>query len=332
MEIKHIFCMFTCTIGTLLYSQEVNALLGGWLSIEMIPLLVKYEISLDTFNKAEILKISKIDEHKISQELEHPNPLRQKKCFATYASNGKERILNLKRILPENSKRESEIFYYSDKKKDLYVYKNLKYVSILPSSYILDEPIWTQYLCQIPMFPELNTWVNFKYILLNGALTITKNKEETIYAFKIKKRIFGNQKVFLNYKIIAKNNTIKKLQVNQTVEENGEIIHNLPIECEIAYFDYIELGASNIKIPKRITISRYFIKEKNRNDRIEFESIPSSKEQVNIVDYSTNPQMINKEFVVNIPKGTRISDSLQNRSFIVGDYLENLEKNMNSKK
>ena len=89
--------MFACAMA---HSQEIFNLLNGWDALDRAELIVKYKIQLQEFNKAKVLEIAKIDKATIAQELAHPTKLRQSECVATYASNGSERVLNLKRALP----------------------------------------------------------------------------------------------------------------------------------------------------------------------------------------------------------------------------------------
>ena len=319
--------MFACAMA---HSQEISNLLGKWAALDTLPLAVKYKIQLQEFNKAKVLEIAKIDKAAIAQELAHPTKLRQSECVATYASNGSERVLNLKRALPQDSNRESEIFYYTDGKKSLYLYKNLKYATVEAFSYTLDEPIFTQYLTSIPVFPQLSTWVGFRDLLKNGKLSLTKNGDTINALFKVYTHSFNGKDVFENYNICIKDGKISSLQLNKSLEKGGMVVDTMPVECEIKYFDYAKIG--KVEIPRQIEINRYFAYKNPSSGSAEYEQIKTSCEKLEIVEYSTDGEAIKKEFAVNIEKGTRISDSIQDKSFVVGDFLDKLEKNANTKK
>lgn len=319
--------MFACAVA---HSQEIFNLLNGWEALDRAELIVKYKIQLQEFNKAKVLEIAKIDKATIAQELAHPTKLRQNECFATYASNGIERILNLKRALPQGSKKESEIFYYTNGKKSLYLYKNLKYAVVEDFSCELEEPIFTQYLTSIPVFPQLGTWVGFKDLLKNGKLLLTKKGDTTNVFIKVPSHSFNGKDAFENYNICIKDGKISSLQLNKNLEKDGMVVDTMPVECEIKYLDYAKIG--KVEIPRQIEITRYFAYKNPDKPSAKYEQIKTSCEKLEIVEYSTDSEAIKKEFAVNIEKGTRISDSIQDKSYIVGDFLDKLEKNVNAKK
>lgn len=322
-----VILMFACAMT---HSQEISNLLGKWAVLDTLPLAVKYKIQLQEFNKARVLEIAKVDKAAIAQELAHPTKLRQSECVATYASNGSERALNLKRTLPQGSKKESEIFYYTDGKKSLYLYKNLKYAVLENFSYALEEPIFTQYLTSVPVFPQLSTWVGFKDLLKNGKLSLTKNGDTINALFKVHTYSSKGKDVFENYNICIKDGKISSLQLNKSLEKDGMVVDTMPVECEIKYLDYAKIG--EVEIPRQIEINRYFAYKNPDKASAEYEQIKTSCEKLEVVEYSTDGEAIKKEFAVNIEKGTRISDSIQDKSYIVGDFLDKLEKNVNAKK
>ncbi len=332
-EIPLKICIAFYICSSYCFANPALNIYKNWIQLKGYPLYIEYRISLEELNKSNILNIIRKEDTNFSKEVTNSIPIRQKKCDATYASMGKEYILHLKREIPLNVNREREIFYYSDSQKDLCFFKNFKYLSIRPSSYALDEPLWIHYLYNFPIFAELNTWINIENVLFKSRIEHTILNNEDVYVLKGIRKRSTNQDIFNCYTITIFQNKIKKITYHQTVEKNNKVIYELPIECEVNYSNYFTLDHYNTPIPKTITINRFFIHEtRDKNNKFIFKAIPASKEIVQIINYSSDLNVIKNKFKINIPKGTRISDSLMNKSFTVGDYIERLENNLQLKK